>query len=242
MRYAILSDIHSNLEAMTSVLEDIHALRVDEILCLGDIVGYGANPKECLDLVKKECHRVVIGNHDHAVIGLTNKEYFNPNAKKAVEWTADQLAPEDTGFLKRLPMIQTLENFVMAHASLNKPEDWGYILDEYEADQCFGLMGNALVTFIGHSHIPLAFENGRFVRCLGFISHFEMDERCRYIVNVGSVGQPRDGVNLAAYILYDSEKLTLDLRRVPYDIQRAQKKILEAGLPEFLAERIQYGR
>lgn len=243
MRYAILSDIHSNLEAFSAVLESIAAEKPDQLICLGDIVGYGASPKECLDLVRAHCHHIVIGNHDHAVLGLTNKEFFNPNAKKAVEWTAQKLGEEDFAFLKTLPVSIGKNNLVATHATLSKPTEWGYILDEYEADACFSLMKpGQRVTFIGHSHIPLAFENGPFVKFLGFITHLEMNPQYQYVVNVGSVGQPRDNNNLASYALYDSEKLTVDLVRVPYDIPTAQKKILDAGLPPFLAERIQYGR
>lgn len=243
MRYAILSDIHSNLEAFSAVLESIASEKPDKLICLGDIVGYGASPKECLDLVRAHCHHIVAGNHDHAVLGLTNKEFFNPNAKKAVEWTAQKLSTEDLAFLTTLPLCLELDNFLVTHATLNKPTEWGYVLDEYEADACFSLMKpNDRVIFIGHSHVPLAFENGPFVKFLGFLTHLEMSPRYQYIVNVGSVGQPRDGINLASYAIYDSEKMTVDLIRTSYDIQTAQKKILDAGLPAFLAERIQYGR
>ena len=243
MRYAILSDIHSNLEAFSAVLESIASEKPDAIICLGDIVGYGASPKECLDLVRSHCHHIVAGNHDHAVLGLTNKEFFNPNAKKAVEWTAQKLSTEDLDFLKGLPVCLEMNNLVATHATLNKPTEWGYILDEYEADACFSFMKpQNRVTFIGHSHIPLAFENGPLVRFLGFITHLEMNPSYQYVVNVGSVGQPRDGINLASYALYDSKNLTVDLIRTSYDIKTAQKKILDAGLPSFLAERIQYGR
>ena len=244
MRYAIISDIHSNLEALTAVMANIDRDPVDEIACLGDLIGYGASPKPCIDLVRSKCKKVVIGNHDHAVIGLTNKEYFNPNAKQAVEWTAKKLSKPDFDFFASLPMTIRENKIIFTHASLHKPSEWGYILDEYEAEECFRIMDDAFITFIGHSHIPLAFEYGPgpYVKFLGFFNHLTLNPSCRYIINVGSVGQPRDGINQASYVLYDSEKFSIDLVRTAYDIKTAQKKILEAGLPEFLAERIQYGR
>lgn len=242
MRYAVISDIHSNEEAAYAVFNDIEETGVDEILCLGDIVGYGASPKACLDLVREKCNLVVVGNHDHAVIGLTNKEYFNLSAKKAVEWTAKQLDKTDLDYMSSLPLLTEKEHMILTHASLHKPGDWGYILDEYDADSSFCRMGESSVCFVGHSHVPLAFEAGKFIRCIGSYSQILMNPKYHYIINVGSVGQPRDGVWLSAYALYDSDKNEVELRRIPYDVKTAQKKILDQGLPEFLAERIEYGR
>jgi predicted phosphodiesterase len=242
MRYAVISDIHSNEEAATAVFADIKNSGVDEIICLGDIVGYGASPKVCLDMVREKCSVVIAGNHDHAVIGLTNKEYFNISAKKAVEWTAKKLDKTDLDYMSSLPLLTIKETMYLAHASLHKPGEWGYILDEYDADSSFCKMGDVPIAFIGHSHIPMAFEANKFIQCIGSYSQIKLNTNFHYIINVGSVGQPRDGIWQSAYALYDSDKKEVELRRISYDVKSAQKKILDQGLPEFLAERIEYGR
>jgi predicted phosphodiesterase len=242
MRIAIISDIHSNFEALSAVLEDVDNQGVDEIFCLGDIIGYGASPSECLALVRKRCKKILMGNHDHAAVGLTDKDYFNPNAKSAIVWTIEQLENGEMEFLSDLDFTFRREKAFYAHANLSHPREWGYILDEYQASASFKRMGSARILFIGHSHVPVVLENGPHIRFLGRVDFIRMEPERQYIINVGSVGQPRDGINDAAYALFDTEENYVHLVRVPYDIQSAQKKILDAGLPEFLAERIQYGR
>jgi predicted phosphodiesterase len=242
MRYAIVSDLHSNLEAVSAVFFHIDSQKVDEVICLGDIVGYGGSPKEVLDLVRARCKVVIAGNHDHAVAGKTDREYFNPSAKTAVEWTAKQLSQEDLQYLCELPFLIKKENFICVHANLSEPEKWYYILDEFDASATFAKMDAAKACFIGHSHVPAIFEDSEYVNCFGFYEQFQLNPANRYIVNVGSVGQPRDGIVDAAYAVYDSTSMYVQLFRVPYNISSAQAHILSAGLPKFLAERIEHGR
>jgi len=242
MRLAVISDIHANLEALTAVLAHIASESVDEIICLGDIIGYGASPEECIELVGTRCNKILMGNHDHAALGLTDKDYFNTNAKSAIEWTTTRLTKSELQFLASLDFTYRRENAVFTHANLAHPKEWGYILDEYQAVATFKKMGSARACFIGHSHVPMALENSNHIRFLGRFDQFHLNPEKNYIINVGSVGQPRDGINDAAYVIFDTQENFLRLIRVPYDIKTAQKKILNAGLPEFLAERIQYGR
>jgi predicted phosphodiesterase len=247
MRYAIVSDLHSNLEAVRAVFCHIDSQKVDTVICLGDIVGYGGSPKEVLDIVRARCPVVIAGNHDHAVVGKTDRNYFNPSAKTAVEWTAKQLSEDDFKYICELPFIVQKDNFICVHANLNDPEKWNYVLDEFDASATFAKMDDAKVCFIGHSHVPIVFEDSTDIHYFG-VSYFgpytelKLNPAYRYIVNVGSVGQPRDGVADAAYVVYDSTSMFVQLFRVPYDIASAQKQILSASLPKFLAERIQYGR
>ncbi|OVE73364.1 hypothetical protein BVX93_01920 [bacterium B13(2017)] len=242
MRYAIISDVHSNYEALTAVLEDIRKQKVDDIICLGDIVGYGASPKECINLIKQCCSQIIIGNHDHAAIGLTDTDYFNFNARNAIKWTSQQLTDEEKEYFSNLPFYSKRDDLIFTHASLYKPQDWGYILDEYQALASFEQMKDSFICFIGHSHVPLAFIKKQYLSFMWDIKEFVLEKNNQYIINVGSVGQPRDGIKDAAYVIYDSSKLLINLIRVSYDIETAQKKIIGAGLPKFLAERIQYGR
>ena len=237
-----MSDLHSNLEAVSAVFRHIDSQKVDEVICLGDIVGYGASPKEVLGMVRAHCAVVIAGNHDHAVAGKTDRDYFNPSAKTAVEWTTKQLSEDDLHYIRELPFIVKKENFICVHANLAEPEEWHYVLDEFDASATFSQMDDATVCFIGHSHVPIAFEESEFVNYFGPYTELKLNPACRYIVNVGSVGQPRDGVVDAAYVVYDSVSLIVQLFRVRYDISSAQKKIISAGLPAFLAERIKHGR
>jgi len=243
MRYAIISDIHSNLEALEAVLADIKKNSIDKIFCLGDIIGYGASPKECLELVRSKCELIVVGNHDHAVIGMTNYQYFNNNAKHAIKWTKEQLNQEEISFLHSLDFTIQEDNIFLTHSSLYKPYEWSYILREKESFNIFHRMDNAFICFIGHSHIPLIIEyNYIDIQAMEIGSSFRLNTKNQYIVNAGSVGQPRDQINKAPYVIYDSKTLNIKLMRVKYDIEKAKKKILEAGLPYFLAERLDDGR
>ena len=242
MKIALISDLHSNEEALRAVLKDISQKKADKIVCLGDIIGYGASPRQCVELVKKHADITICGNHDMAALGLTNKDYFNPNAKHAVEWTQNQLNDTDVEFLKNLPLVAEWEDLIFVHANLSDPSSWGYILDEFDADATFSVMGQHNVCFIGHSHVPVVFEEGEIVKYLGNYEQYPTLPGRKYIVNVGSVGQPRDGNPDAAYVLYDTHHSLIELRRVSYDIKNAQSRIVKAGLPEFLAERIAFGR
>lgn len=240
MRYALIGDIHGNLEAFDAVLASIEQEHVDQILCVGDIVGYGANPVECIDLVKEKCTKVVAGNHDYAAIGLTDVDYFNPFAKDALLWTSERLSEKEINYLASLKLMEREDSFTMVHATLSNPRDWGYILNTFDAAMNFELQVDP-ICFVGHSHGPVVYmKRENFISGHRFVSKIEAG--CQYIINVGSVGQPRDGDYRASYVVFDLDLQTLKLKRVEYDVVKTQKKIMEAGLPQILADRLSIGR
>jgi predicted phosphodiesterase len=242
LRYAILSDIHGNLEAFQAVLKDLTAEGLQKIIFLGDVVGYGANPKECIDLLREKSRNIVAGNHDWGVAGKTDTSNFNSAARMAIEWTISQLNPEYKGFLAQLPLKRDEEDFTYTHSTPINPQEWHYIFSEHEALRNINGLEQKLC-FIGHSHIPVVFALNQFGELLFTTdcTKIIVDEKTRFLINVGSVGQPRDSNPQAAYGILDTEKQVFFLRRVSYDIARAQKKILSAGLPPVLAERISKG-
>ncbi|MCB1195732.1 metallophosphoesterase family protein [bacterium] len=240
MRYAIISDIHGNLEALLAVLGDCGKKEIDRYICLGDIVGYGANPAECVKQIIDLDALCVVGNHDHAAIGLTDISFFNPYAKAAVEWTASKLSKKHKSFLSHLPFIITLEDITLVHSTLDGPERWRYILNDFDAEVNLKLFDN-LICFIGHSHVPCMFQEQYNSKALfDFLN--EMTIQQKTIINVGSVGQPRDGDPRASYVIYDSELRLVTFERIEYDIATAQKKIVKSGLPKILATRLQLGK
>ncbi|MCX8157941.1 MAG: metallophosphatase family protein [Verrucomicrobiae bacterium] len=239
-RYAIIADIHANLEAFKVVLEDIKAQNCTHIVCLGDVVGYGANPKECLDIVRDLKIPCIKGNHDEMCSVDKNLEGFNPYAAEAIMWTRDQLTEDDRQWLRDLKYQRLIANFTIVHATLDLPHQWGYVFDKLMAAASFTYQ-NTPVCFFGHTHVPLAFIRDSVVRG-GTYSKFKVEPGKKYFVNVGSIGQPRDNDPRAAYVVYDLDENTIELRRLEYDIPAAQKKILAAGLPARLAERLAYGK
>ena len=240
MRYAIIGDIHANLEALDVVLADIKAQRCTHYACVGDVVGYNANPKECLDIIRSMGMPCVKGNHDEYCSAAATLEGFNPHAAEAVEWTRRQLTEEDQQWLRDLKYMRLVANWSMVHATLDGPQRWGYVADRLAAAASFTYQ-NTAVCFFGHTHLPLAFIRDSQVRG-GTYSKFRIEPGRKYFINVGSVGQPRDGNPKAAYVIYDMNDNTVELRRLDYDIPTAQAKIRAAGLPERLAERLAYGR
>ena len=244
MKIALISDIHSNLEALQAVKEDIEKKGFDEIYCLGDIVGYGANPNECIEMVRTMCKACIMGNHDHACIGSTSIEMFNPYAKLAVKWTMEHMSEESTNFLKSLNFIYKLDHKTMlVHSSPFEPDKWNYILSEYDALIAFSCLNSEQLVFIGHSHQPLLFfESQNQDIHYSIINSLTLDKQQRYIVNIGSVGQPRDLNPKSCYVGIDTEENTVEYYRIGYDIETAVKKIIDAGLPQILAERLKYGK
>ena len=240
MKYAIIADIHGNIDAFEVVLNDIRQQQVTHIVCLGDVVGYNARPKECLDIVRSMNIPCVKGNHDEYCSAEDALEGFNPLAAEAVIWTRNQLTPEDKKWLRDLKYSRMAGNFTMVHATLDAPERWGYVFDKLAAAASFPYQ-NTQLCFFGHTHVPVAFMRDTAVRG-GTYSKFKIDPAKKYFINVGAVGQPRDNNPKAAYVIYDVPAGTIELRRLDYDIAAAQQKILEAGLPERLAERLAYGR
>lgn len=241
MRCAIFGDIHGNTEALGAVFRDMEKVRPDRMVCLGDVVGYGAEPSACIRMVRDRGIESVQGNHDSAAIGGTPLDYFNPFARKAIEWTASNVAAGDAAWLKSLPFTREYEGFTVVHSSLSRPAEWGYILDYAAAQRCFDLLSSR-ACFIGHSHVPLVFKEAGGSLIVRRTPAEALEPSARYIVNVGSVGQPRDGDPRASYGVLDTGEGRVEIRRVEYDIRSAQKKILDAGLPEFLAMRLEAGR
>jgi predicted phosphodiesterase len=240
MRYAIIADIHANLEAFNTVLADAQAMKCTHYACLGDVVGYNANPKECLDMVRAMNMPVVKGNHDEYCSSETDLEGFNPHAQEAINWTRDQLTEDDRKWLRDLRYIRLVASFSIVHATLDGPQKWGYVFDKLAAAASFTYQ-NTSVCFFGHTHVPVAFVRDNLVRG-GTYSKFKTEPGKKYFINVGSVGQPRDGNPKASYVVYDLDEGSIEIRRLDYDIGTTQRKILEAGLPPRLAHRLAEGK
>src|SRR5579859_5005003 len=240
MKFAIIADIHSNLEALQVVLADIKEQKCTHYACVGDVVGYGANPKECLDIIRTMGMPCVKGNHDEYCSTDEELDGFNPHAAEAVNWTRQQLTAEDRQWLRDLKYFRLVTSFSMVHATLDGPQRWGYVFDKLAAAASFTYQ-NTAVCFFGHTHVPVAFIRDTVVKG-GTYSKFKVEPGRKYFINVGSVGQPRDNNPKAAYVIYDMDEATIELRRLDYDIAAAQKKILDAGLPPRLAERLAFGR
>ena len=241
MRYTILSDIHGNLPALQAVLDAVAQEKTDCYLFVGDVVGYGANPHECIEILRNLSAVSIMGNHDGAVVDKVNLDYFNDIAREAIAWTKKHAPREDMGFLDHLKLLYKNEDLILAHGTLHEPEAFHYLMDKQQATESF-LLVDRPVCFVGHSHIPGVFiKKEKEIQYSSKID-FHLEEQCRYIVNVGSVGQPRDRDPRAAYCLFDTDSKEIILKRVSYDIEEAQKRILEAGLPLFLASRLAVGQ
>lgn len=241
MRYAIFSDIHSNLEAFTAVIMAYRLEAIDRYYCLGDVVGYGANPNECIDQLKSFAKVTVAGNHDWASIDLLPLDYFNPQAKEVIYWTKDNLTGSNKGFLNSLGLIYKTADFTLVHGTLDVPEEFDYMDTSLTASETTRVLETDLC-FVGHTHVP-----GTFVEYKnGGISYFQeskfnLEPGNKYIVDVGSVGQPRDHTQQAAYCIYDSVKKEIQIKRVSYDVESVRARIIQAGLPRFFGDRLLSG-
>lgn len=252
MRIAVISDVHSNLVAMQAVLQ--HASPFDEVWCLGDIVGYGPDPNQCIALLRRYRHSCVVGNHDWAAIGKLSVEDFNSDAEAAALWTRRQLSQDSLAYLEGLPTSLTIGDWTLVHGSPRSPV-WEYVLSTEQAAVNFDHFSTRYC-WIGHSHLPLIFVleadasvegasgQGPGARCRLIQptagSRWQLGEH-RLIVNPGAVGQPRDGVADASYVLYDADDRTLEFRRVSYDVGQTQERMRKAGLPTRLWARLSYG-
>ncbi len=240
MLHAILSDIHGNLEALNAVLQDLEQVKPASVQCLGDFVGYGASPNECIALLRPRIEHAVVGNHDLAACGRLQLNHFNPSAAAAAQWTDSALTPEHRHYLLELPFAVEWRNTLLVHASPHDPESWHYVLSaEMAADEMKAYSQS--LCFIGHSHFPGAFESNGGRVLYSRAPDLLLEEGRQYLVNVGSIGQPRDGDPRAAYLLYDEAARTLRHVRLEYDVRGAMQRILDAGLPRFLAERLLWG-
>jgi predicted phosphodiesterase len=240
MRIAIFGDIHANLEAFEVVLADAREQGCTSYICLGDVVGYNANPRECLEIVQSLKCPVVKGNHDDYASSDSSLESFNPLAEVAIQWTRDQLSPPEKFWLGGLPLITKIRGFTVVHASLDDPAGWGYVLNQLDAAASFSKQTTDLC-FFGHTHTPRAYIKDSSVVGMPF-DQLILEPGKRYFVNAGSVGQPRDGDWRAAYVVFDQEKRLIQLRRLRYDLEKTQGKILKAGLPPRLADRLAFGK
>lgn len=240
MRFAIFGDIHANLHALETVLADANEQLATHYVCIGDVVGYNAFPSECLDIVRKLDCPVVKGNHDEQASMITDNENFNPLAEEAMAWTRNQLSAEDRNWLRDLRLQRQVRDFTIVHATLDTPHKWSYIFNQLEAAASFSYQ-HTTVCFFGHTHAPKAYIRDGSVRSepLDILS---LQHGKRYLINVGSVGQPRDGDPRASYVLYDTNTQEIELRRLDYDIAGAQQAIRDAGLPVKLAERLAFGK
>jgi diadenosine tetraphosphatase ApaH/serine/threonine PP2A family protein phosphatase len=240
MRFAILSDLHANLEATEAVLADAREHDCTDFVCLGDVVGYNANPHECLEIVQKMECPVVKGNHDEQATLTESSRGFNALAEAAINWTRAHLTDQDKEWLRALPLTQQVRDFTLVHATLDAPEQWGYVFNSLDAVASFVYQETTLC-FFGHTHVAGAFVRDDGVKKVK-VEQLPIEESKKYFVNVGSVGQPRDGDWRAAYCIYHVEKNVVEQRRVKYDLATAQKKIIQAGLPRLLADRLELGR
>jgi predicted phosphodiesterase len=244
MRYAVISDIHSNLTAFQAVLQDIEARGgFERIWCLGDIVGYGPDPKECIELLRQYDHICVAGNHDWGAIGKIGIDDFNPEAATACRWTVQQLEQGDVDYLANLPLTITEGDFTLAHGSPREPI-WEYVVSVHVAKVSFNYFKTKFC-LVGHSHVPLVFESlvpdGDCT-----VYEFPVDTPMtlngnRLIINPGGVGQPRDSDPRASYAIYDSDHRVVWHHRVTYDIASTQQRMREYGLPYGLAARLSHG-
>ena len=245
MRIGILGDVHGNLEALSSVVDVMRAEGVDEWVQVGDLVGYGPQPSECIDLVRELGCTVCMGNHDAAVLDILDTAYFNNFARQAVEWTRTQLRPQDFDYLRSLQLVVRKELYTVVHGTLQMPDQFGYVISPVEARDSLQLQ-ETFLCFVGHSHVPAIYlMNDRQQRTLDVVYESQAEvpvgDYLHVLMNVGSVGQPRDEDPRAAYALYDTETKIASIRRVEYDIASVQAKIRRAGLPEMLANRLSLG-
>ncbi len=239
--FAVLGDIHSNLDALNVVLDDCRAQGVTDFLCTGDVIGYNACPHECMEIVRSLGCPVVVGNHDFYVSSQQNLDDFNPAAAAVVEWTREQLSDDELDWLRNLPFTVTQMGITLVHSTMDNPENFGYVFDNLQAEANF-LMQKTPVCFHGHTHCPMIYEKSMNGVFRIDPQDFTLPIGRKYFVNVGSVGQPRDGDPRATYVIYDPKERKITYRRLEYDIEAAQARIRAAGLPERLAARLALGQ
>ncbi|MBI4242681.1 MAG: metallophosphoesterase family protein [Planctomycetes bacterium] len=240
MKYGILGDIHANLEALQVVFDEMEKQGVQKYISVGDVIGYGANPQECVELLKKKNTSIVAGNHDLAIAGRLDLAYFNTYAKAACLWTRQNMDKKLVEELGRLPMKITVDDFTVVHATLYNPEQFDYIQTSYDAHLSFLCQATKLC-FIGHSHIPIVFYKNKTVTS-DFSTKIERIRAEKILVNVGAIGQPRDENPDAVCTVYDSDTGLITIKRLKYQVEITCQKIIKAGLPSVLSERLKYGR
>ncbi len=241
LRIAVISDIHGNREALDTVFEEIDRLSCEKVFCLGDVVGYGPDPCYCVEVVAERCEVTLAGNHEYAVLGKINIDYFNPHARQATLWTRDHLGDQELEAISEYPLTHVWEECTFVHGTLDSPDLFDYIQTSFDAHLSLECLKNR-VCFIGHSHVPITFLQSEDTITFNDNPLVSLEPAIKSIVNVGSVGQPRDGNPKASFVTFDTESEEMKLHRIAYDLSATQKKILEAGLPKFLADRLAVGR
>jgi predicted phosphodiesterase len=241
MRYAVISDVHSNLDALEAVFSDIDRRQIREIIFLGDAVGYGPEPNECIELLSARCKTLLAGNHDWGAVGLIDISCFNEYAKHAIEWTAEVITDTNKATLNafRLSEEKKEEDAFFVHATPKEPGEWHYLLTLRDAELNFNYFGNK-ICFIGHSHQPFMIEQMLSGKLVVSKDKVQMNRDSRYIINAGSVGQPRDGDPRAGYAILDDD--CVEIVRISYNIENVQDKMRQEDLPYHLIERLALGR
>ena len=241
MRYAVLGDVHSNIEALDAVLDALPAARYGAVLCTGDLVGYGGAPRECLQRIRDLAPRVLVGgNHDWAAAGRLGLDYFNQYARDAILWTRTVLSRDDLEYLGAHDALVTDGAVTVSHGTIHDPEAFDYLQSAYDAHLSFAHLTTPY-GFVGHSHVPVTFRSGASVTYM-MGDEIELGDAAQAVMNVGSVGQPRDEDPRAAFGVFDDATRCLSLRRVEYDVEAAVARIRAAHLPDFLGERLRIGR
>ena len=240
MRIALFGDIHANLEALEAVLDDASKQGVNDYVCLGDVVGYNADPVACMETIRQMECPTIKGNHDEDAAGNHSLESMNPVAAAALQWTRSQLDDEQRLWLQRLRMVRQVADFTVVHSTLDQPAHWNYVTNRFDAMANFSYQFTQ-ICFHGHTHVPRVYTKSDKVHEVPADS-IVIEKSSKYFINCGSVGQPRDGDWRSCYAIYDSDHQIVVFRRVEYDIAKTQAKILAAGLPQMLAERIAEGR
>jgi len=241
LRYAIISDLHANLPALTAVLDEIDRVGVDRIVCLGDVVGYNANPNECVKIIRERQIPTLCGNHDAVACGTADPWGFNPIALAAALWTRQNLEPSHLAWLRGLPDSQRFPDFLAVHGSPTNRDIYLFGWEDAMPQMNFLRSQSISLCFFGHTHCPGIFSmDGVYTIKNG--AGLVLGEDDVFLVNPGSVGQPRDGDPRAAYGIFDTETREFQLARVAYPVEQAAGRIIEAGLPQFLAERLSLGR
>ena len=246
MVYLVFSDLHSNLESLEKFIQISETIPHDQKVCLGDIVGYNADPNPCVDWVRDNVDIVLAGNHDYAVVGKTDTSFFNPYALEACLWTREELTERNIEYLSSLPTQREQNGILWVHSSPFEPNEWHYVNNQYDGEENFPHF-EVQWCFLGHSHKPVILEKppeGRVEAVYGgAVHHWEhtLKPDCRYIINVGSLGQPRDGIPSPCFVVFDSDQLSVEFRRYDYNVHRTQEKIRSNKLPSFLAERLSAG-
>ncbi|OGW40011.1 MAG: hypothetical protein A2Y97_09700 [Nitrospirae bacterium RBG_13_39_12] len=241
MHYAVISDVHSNSDAFKVVLKDIGKKKIEDIVFLGDAVGYGPEPNKCIDLLEEKCKVLLAGNHDWGALGLTDISYFNEYAKYAIEWTKEVLTERNSKTLKSFLIKKEIkdDDMLLVHSTPKDPEEWHYLQTLWDAEINFHYFDNKFC-FLGHSHQPLIIERFPSGELVAYRETVQIKEDCRYIINAGSVGQPRDGDPRACYAIIDDQKI--EIVRIPFDVKKVQIKMRKELLPYPLIERLSKGR